>query len=196
MVAVTYGIRPAGGHSTGWTSPRVIALLAGAVVSFVVFAIAEQRVTDPMFRLPLFRIRAFTFGTLSTFLSAVARGGLMFMLIIWLQGIWLPEHGYSFERTPLWAGIYMLPLTAGMLVAGPTSGYLSDRFGARPFATAGMLAAAASFGLLMLLPTNFRYPEFALILGLTGISMGMFASPNRAGVMNACRPATGGPAAA
>ncbi len=139
MVAVTYGIRPAGGHSTGWTSPRVLALLIGAVVSFVVFAIAEQRVTDPMFRLPLFRIRAFTFGTLSTFLSAVARGGLMFMLIIWLQGIWLPEHGYSFERTPLWAGIYMLPLTVGMLVAGPTSGYLSDRFGARPFATAGML---------------------------------------------------------
>ena len=176
MVAVTYGIRPAGGHSTGWTSTRVVVLLAGAAVSFTVFAIAEQRVPEPMFRLPLFRIRAFTFGTLSTFLSAVARGGLMFMLIIWLQGIWLPEHGYSFERTPLWAGIYMLPLTVGMLVAGPTSGYLSDRFGARPFATAGMVAAAVSFGLLMLLPTDFRYPEFALILALTGISMGMFAS--------------------
>jgi MFS family permease len=184
MVAVTYGIRPAGGHPTGWTSTRVVVLLAGAAVSFTVFAVAEQRVPDPMFRLPLFRIRAFTFGTLSTFLSAVARGGLMFMLIIWLRGIWLPEHGYSFERTPLWAGIYMLPLTVGMLVAGPTSGYLSDRFGARPFATAGMLAAAVSFGLLMLLPTDFRYPEFALILGLTGVSMGMFASPNRAGVMN------------
>jgi MFS family permease len=184
MVSVTYGIRPAGGSSTGWTSPRVLALLAGAAVGFVVFAVAEQRVAEPMFRLPLFRIRAFTFGTLSTFLSAVARGGLMFMLIIWLQGIWLPEHGYSFERTPLWAGIYMLPLTIGMLVAGPTSGYLSDRFGARPFATGGMLAAAASFGLLMLLPTDFRYPEFAAILALTGISMGMFASPNRAGVMN------------
>jgi MFS family permease len=184
MVSVTYGIRPAGGSSTGWTSPRVIVLLSGAAISFVVFAIAEQRVAEPMFRLPLFRIRAFTFGTLSTFLSAVARGGLMFMLIIWLQGIWLPEHGYSFERTPLWAGIYMLPLTLGMLVAGPTSGYLSDRFGARPFATGGMLAAAVSFGLLMLLPTDFAYPEFAAILALTGISMGMFASPNRAGVMN------------
>ena len=184
MVSVTYGIRPAGGSSTGWASTRVLVLLSGAAASFVVFAIAEQRVAEPMFRLPLFRIRAFTFGTLSTFLSAVARGGLMFMLIIWLQGIWLPEHGYSFERTPLWAGIYMLPLTLGMLVAGPTSGYLSDRFGARPFATGGMLAAAASFGLLMLLPTDFRYPQFAAILALTGISMGMFASPNRAGVMN------------
>ena len=130
------------------------------------------------------RIRAFTFGTLSTFLAAVARGGLMFMLIIWLQGIWLPLHGYDFTETPLWAGIYMLPLTVGMLVAGPTSGYLSDRFGARPFATGGMLLAALSFGLLMMLPIDFAYPVFAAILLLTGIAMGLFASPNRAAVMN------------
>ena len=123
----------------------------------------ERRVQDPMFRLPLFRIRAFTFGTLSTFLSAVARGGLMFMLIIWLQGIWLPLHGYDFTDTPLWAGIYMLPLTLGMLVAGPASGYLSDRFGARWFATGGMIGAAVSFALL-LLPTDFSYPVFAAIL--------------------------------
>src|SRR6478735_2939945 len=138
MVAVTYGIRPANGHPTGWTSPKVLALMAGATVSLIAFAMIERRVAHPMFRLQLFRIRAFTFGTLSTFLSAVARGGLMFMLIIWLQGIWLPQHGYSFEQTPLWAGIFMLPLTAGFLIAGPTSGFLSDRFGARPFASAGM----------------------------------------------------------
>ena len=137
-----------------------------------------------MFNLSLLRIRAFSFGTLSTFLSAIARGGLMFMLIIWLQGIWLPQHGYSFTETPLWAGIYMVPLTIGMLCAGPTSGYLSDRFGARPFATGGMISAAVSFGLLMLLPTDFSYPVFAAILLLNGISMGMFASPNRAAVMN------------
>ena len=123
MVAVTYGIRPYGGHATGWSSPRVIALLArGPRVCWRAFALIERRVAEPMFRLPLFRIRAFTFGTLSTFLSAVARGGLMFMLIIWLQGIWLPQHGYDFTETPLWAGIYMLPLTLGMLLAGPTSG--------------------------------------------------------------------------
>src|SRR6185369_8212227 len=132
----------------------------------------------------LFRIRAFTFGTLSTFLSAVARGGLMFMLIIWLQGIWLPQHGFDFTETPLWAGIYMLPLTVGMLLAGPTSGYLSDRFGARPFATGGMLATALSFGLLLLLPVDFAYPMFALVLFMIGVSMGLFASPNRAAVMN------------
>src|ERR1700759_300466 len=141
MVSVTYGIRPAGGHATGWGSLRVLLLLGGAVVSMIAFVAIEKRVSYPMFRLQLFRIRAFTFGTLSTFLSAVARGGLMFMLIIWLQGIWLPSHGYAFTDTPLWAGIYMLPLTLGMLIAGPTSGLLSDRFGARPFATAGMLFA-------------------------------------------------------
>lgn len=184
MVAVTYGIRPAGGHPTGWASPLVLALLTGAALSLAVFVVAERRVANPMFRLALFAIRAFTFGTLSTFLSAVARGGLMFMLIIWLQGIWLPQHGYSFEETPLWAGICMLPLTFGMLVAAPASGYLSDRHGARWFATAGMLGAAASFGLLLLLPTDFPYPAFAAILALNGLSMGMFASPNRAAVMN------------
>ncbi len=192
MVSVTYGIRPYGGHATGWTSPRVIVLMACAALSLIAFVIIEQRVAEPMFRLPLFRIRAFTFGTLSTFLSAVARGGLMFMLIIWLQGIWLPEHGYSFEQTPLWAGIYMLPLTLGMLVAGPTSGYLSDKFGARPFATAGMLCSAFSFGLLLLLPTDFEYAAFAAILAMIGLSMGMFASPNRAAVMNSLPPADRG----
>jgi MFS family permease len=184
MTAVTYGIRPAGGHPTGWASARVLTLLAGALVSLTAFVVIELRSADPMFRLSLFRIRAFTFGTLSTFLSSIARGGLMFMLIIWLQGIWLPQHGYSFTETPLWAGIYMLPLTVGLLGAGPVSGYLSDRFGARPFATAGMLLTAVGFGLLLLLPTDFSYVSFSLILFLIGISMGLFASPNRAAVMN------------
>jgi MFS family permease len=184
MTAVTYGIRPAGGHAIGWGSAKVLALLAASLLSLVAFVIIERRTADPMFRLPLFRIRAFTFGTLSTFLSAVSRGGLMFMLIIWLQGIWLPQHGYDFTETPLWAGIYMLPLTIGLLVAGPTSGYFSDRFGARPFATAGMLLTAVGFGLLMLLPTDFSYPLFGAILFLIGAGMGLFASPNRAAVMN------------
>jgi MFS family permease len=184
MVAVTYGIRPYGGSPTGWGSPRVLALLACALISLVAFVMVERRVKEPMFRLPLFRIRAFTFGTLSTFLAAVARGGLMFMLIIWLQGIWLPLHGYDYTEAPLIAGIYMLPLTIGMLIAGPASGYLSDRFGARGFATGGMVAAACSFAALTFLPVDFSYPVFAAILAFNGISMGMFASPNRAAVMN------------
>ena len=184
MVAVTYGIRPYGGHATGWTSPRVLALLGGSLISFVAFVAVERRSHDPMFRLPLFKIRAFTFGTLSTFLSSVARGGLMFMLIIWLQGIWLPQHGYSFTETPLYAGLYMAPFTVGMLLAGPTSGILSDRYGSRMFATGGMVLTAACFGLLAALPTDFAYWQFALILFAMGASMGMFASPNRAAVMN------------
>jgi MFS family permease len=188
MIAVTYGIRPYGSSATGWGSPRVIGLVVAGVASLVAFAVVERRAADPMFRLPLFKIRAFTLGTLSTFLSSVARGGLMFMLIIWLQGIWLPQHGYDFIKTPLWAGIYMLPLVFGMLLAGPTSGYLSDRFGARPFATGGMLGAALSFLLLALLPTNFAYPLFAAVLFLNGVSMGLFASPNRAAVMNSLPP--------
>ncbi|EQD71946.1 transmembrane efflux pump (multidrug resistance related protein) [mine drainage metagenome] len=184
MIGVTLGIEPANGNAMGWTSAPVIFLLAAGVASLVAFAIVETRVTDPMFRFPLFKIKAFTFGTLSTFLSAIGRGGLMFMLIIWLQGIWLPLHGYSFARTPLWAGIFMLPLTVGFLLSGPLSGYLSDRLGARYFATGGMIGAAASFLLLMLLPIDFNYAAFAAILMFSGLSMGAFAAPNRAAVMN------------
>ncbi len=188
MVAVTYGIRPYGDAATGWGSPRVLLLLAASVACLAAFFVVERRAEAPMFRLPLFRIRAFTFGTLSTFLASLARGGLMFMLIIWLQGIWLPLHGYDFTETPLWAGIYMLPFTIGILLAGPVSGHLSDRFGARPFATGGMLVAALSFGLLMMLPIDFEYSAFAAILLLNGISMGMFIAPNRAAVMNSLPP--------
>jgi MFS family permease len=184
MVAVTYGIRPHGGHATGWGAPRVLALTGAGVACLLAFAAIERRVEQPMFRLPLFRIRAFTFGTLSTFLSAIARGGLMFMLIIWLQGIWLPLHGVDYADTPLRAGVYMLPLTIGMLIAGPTSGYLSDRFGARPFATGGMLGAALCFMLLSLLPIDFPFASFAAVLLAMGVSMGLFASPNRAAVMS------------
>jgi MFS family permease len=184
MVAITYGIQPYGGHTMGWTSPLVLSSLLSGIVLLVVFCLIELRVEEPMFHLDLFRIRAFAAGNLAALLAAMGRGGLQFILIIWLQGIWLPEHGYSFAQTPLWAGIYMLPLIAGFLVAGPASGYLSDRFGARPFATGGMILAATSFLLLILLPVDFGYIWFALILLLNGIGMGLFSSPNSAGVMN------------
>ncbi|WP_280697891.1 MFS transporter [Kitasatospora sp. GP82] len=184
MVGITYGIQPYRGHAMGWTNPWVLAALTGGVVVLVVFGVVETRVAEPMFRMSLFRIRAFTAGNLASLLSGMGRGGLMFILIIWLQGIWLPRHGYVFTRTPLWAGIYMLPLTVGFLIAGPVSGWLSDRFGARPFATGGMVVAAGSFVLLTLLPVDFHYWAFAAILLLNGIGMGLFASPNRAGIMN------------
>jgi MFS family permease len=185
MVGITYGIQPYGGHRMGWTSPFVLTALLGGVALLVVFCLIELRVEEPMFHLELFRIRAFAAGNLAALLAAMGRGGLQFILIIWLQGIWLPEHGYNFAQTPLWAGIYLLPLIAGFLIAGPASGYLSDHFGARPFATGGMVLAAASFLLLIVLPVDFSYVWFALILLLNGIGMGLFSSPNSAGVMNA-----------
>jgi EmrB/QacA subfamily drug resistance transporter len=184
LVAITYGIQPYGGHTMGWTSPMVLTELIGGVVMLAAFCWIEIRVTDPMFDLELFRIKAFTAGNFAGLLSSIGRGGLQFMLIIWLQGIWLPLHGYSFVSTPLWAGIYMLPLTFGFLVAGPASGWLSDRYGARPFATGGMILGAVTFGLLMALSVNFSYALFAPILFLNGIGFGLFAAPNTTGIMN------------
>jgi len=184
LAGITYGIQPYGGHVMGWTSPLVLTLIGGGAGVLAAFCCIETRVAEPMFRLSLFKIRPFTAGNLAALLSGLGRGGLMFILIIWLQGIYLPMHGYSFSDTPLWAGIAMLPLTIGFLLAGPVSGYLSDRFGARPFATGGMLLAALSFGLLEILPVDFSYWKFAAILLLNGIGMGLFASPNRAGIMN------------
>ena len=183
LVGITYGIQPYGGHTMGWTNPVVLAELIGGALLLVLFCLIESRVEDPMFHLDLFKIRAFTCGNISNFLCSIGRGGLQFMLIIWLQGIWLPLHGYSFEKTPLWAGIYMLPLTAGFLVAA-LSGRLSDRYGARPFATGGMLIGALSFALLMLLPANFTYLPFAGLLLLLGVGMGLFAAPNTASIMS------------
>jgi EmrB/QacA subfamily drug resistance transporter len=188
LVGITDGIQPYHGHAMGWTNPWVLATLGCGVVVLTIFCVVETKVAEPMFRLGLFRIRAFTAGNLASLLASLGRGGLMFILIIWLQGIWLPRHGYSFESTPLWAGIYMLPLTVGFLVAGPASGALSDRFGARSFATGGMVIAAGTFAWLAWLPVNFDYWEFALVLLLNGIGMGLFASPNRASIMNSLPP--------
>jgi MFS family permease len=192
MIGITYGIQPYGGHTMGWTSPLVLSTLLGGLALLAVFCVIETHVDDPMFHLDLFRVRAFAAGNLAALLAAMGRGGLQFILIIWLQGIWLPEHGYAFSETPLWAGIYMLPLIAGFLLAGPASGWLSDRFGARPFATGGMLLAALSFVLLIVLPVDFSYGWFAVILLLNGIGMGLFASPNSAGVMNSLPPSQRG----
>jgi len=188
LVAITYGIQPYAGHIMGWTNPYVLSALIGGAIVLAVFCAIETRVAHPMFHLDLFRIRAFSAGNLASLLSGLGRGGLMFVLIIWLQGIWLPRHGYSFESTPLWAGIFMLPMTLGFLIAGPASGYLSDHFGARFFATGGMLIAAASFVWLLLLPVNFSYWSFAAALLVNGIGMGLFASPNWAGIMNSLPP--------
>jgi MFS family permease len=184
LVALTIGIQPYGGHTMGWTSPVVIGLLAGGILLLVAFARIETRVAEPMFQLALFKIRAFTAGNVAGLAVAIARGGLQFTLIIWLQGIWLPLHGYSYSDTPLWAGIFLLPLTGGILISGPVSGALSDRFGARGFATAGMAVFGASFIGLIVMPVIFPYWIFALLIFANGVGGGMFAAPNSASIMS------------
>jgi MFS family permease len=185
LIGITYGLLPYGGHPMGWTNPWVLTGIFGGVAVLAVFGFVETRVAQPLFRLSLFRIRAFAFGNLANLMLALGRGGMQFMLIIWLQGIWLPLHGYSFSQTPLWAGIYLVPLTIGFLISAPTSGILSDRFGAKMFTVGGALLTALSFVLLLFLPVDFSYWVFALIVALNGFGSGLFTSPNRAEMMNA-----------
>jgi MFS family permease len=184
LTGIIYGLQPYGGHTMGWTKPFVLLCLLGGAAVLVVFVLVELHVDDPMFRLRLFAHRGFTMGSLAALLSALARGGLQFMLIIWLQGIWLPQHGYSFAETPLWAGIYLIPLTVGFLISGPLAGRLADRFGARPFATLGVTVSAVAYVLFNMLPMNFGYVWFALLLLVMGTSMGLFFAPNTSAVMN------------
>ncbi len=184
LVAITYGIQPYGGHPTGWTNPWVLTGLFGGAALLVVFCLIETHIAEPMFQLGLFRIRAFAAGNLASLLGSIARGGLQFMLVLWLAGIWLPLHGYNFVDTPLWAGIYMLPLTAGFLLAGPISGTLSDKYGPRPFATAGLLVATCAFIGLIMLPLDFPYWLFATIIFFNGVGSGLFASPNTSAIMS------------
>ena len=185
LVGITYGLLPYGGHPMGWTNPWVLTSIFGGLATLVAFGIVETKVAEPLFRLSLFRIRAFVMGNVANLMMALGRGGMQFMLIIWLQGIWLPLHGYSFSQTPLWAGIYLLPLTAGFLVSAPLSGVLSDRLGAKAFTTGGALLTALSFVLLLFLPVDFPYWLFGLIVALNGFGSGVFAAPNRAEMMNA-----------
>src|SRR5487761_1007990 len=185
MVAITYGLQPYGTSAMGWTNPSVIAGLAGGVILIIVFVFVEMKVEEPLFRISLFKIRAFAWGNIASLMLALGRGGMQFMLIIWLQGIWLPLHGYSYSQTPLWAGIYLVPLTIGFLLSAPLSGILSDRYGAKAFTTGGALLTAVTFFLLLFLPVNFSYSVFALIIALNGFGSGLFASPNRAEMMNA-----------
>ena len=185
LVGITYGLLPYGTSSMGWLNPWVDAGLVGGPLLLAAFVLYEQRVRDPMLDISLFRIRAFAAGNAATLFGAIARGGLQFMLIIWLQGIWLPIHGYSYQDTPLWSGIYMIPLLAGFILLGPLFGLLSDRFGQRPFAAGAMVITAVGFVLLALLPADFSYLEFAAVLVVMGLGMGGFLSPNTAWIMNA-----------
>jgi MFS family permease len=184
LTAITYGLQPYGDQVMAWTSPKVLILFAIGLASLIAFVFIEQRVAKPMLDLKLFRVPGFAYGNIANLASGIARGGLQFMLIVWLQGIWLPLHGYSFEETPLWSAIFMLPLTVGFLIAGPVSGYFSDRVGGVPFAVGGMVVGAASFVALMALPADFSYTVFAVLLFLNGLGSGLFVAPNSTQIMN------------
>lgn len=190
LAGIVYGIQPYKTSPMGWGSPTVIAEVTLGIVLLVAFLIIERKVASPMFDLKLFKIRSFSAGSFAGLLAATGRGGLQFMLIIWLQGIWLPLHGYSYESTPLWSAIYLIPITLGFLIAGPVAGFLSDRHGARVLATSGMLLFAASFVALLLVPVNFNYWVFAVLIFLNGIGGGLFSAPNQTAIMNSV-PATG-----
>jgi MFS family permease len=194
LIGITYGIQPYGDAPTGWTSPWVLGAIGLGLALLVAFCVVELRVDSPMVDMRLFRSASFGMGNLAGLMSSVGRGGLQFMLIIWLQGIWLPLHGYDFESTPLWAGIYLLPITVGFLVAGPIAGSLSDRFGARPFTVGGMLLMAATFIALLLIPVNFDYWVFAILVFLNGLGGGIFTAPNTAAIMSSVPAAQRGAA--
>jgi MFS family permease len=194
LIGITHGIQPHGDRTTGWTNPSVLGAIVAGLLLVVAFCFVELRVAEPMVDVRLFKSAAFGMGNLAGLMSSVGRGGLQFMLIIWLQGIWLPLHGYSFESTPLWAAIYMLPITVGFLVAGPLAGSLSDRFGARPFTVGGMLLMAGSFIALLMIPVNFNYWVFAVLIFLNGLGGGIFTAPNTAAIMSSVPAAQRGAA--
>ncbi|MEC9322350.1 MAG: MFS transporter [Actinomycetota bacterium] len=194
LIGITYGIQPYGQSTTGWTNPAVLGSIVAGLVLLVAFCVVELKVAQPMVNIRLFRSTAFGMGNLAGLMSSVGRGGLQFMLIIWLQGIWLPLRGYDFESTPLWAAIYMLPITVGFLLAGPIAGALSDRYGARPLTVGGMALMAVSFIALVMIPVDFDYRVFALLIFLNGVGGGIFTAPNTAAIMSSVPAAERGAA--
>jgi MFS family permease len=194
LIGITYGIQPYGDSTTGWSNPFVLGAIAAGLLLLVVFCVVELRVAQPMVNVRLFRSAAFGMGNVAGLMSSMGRGGLQFMLIIWLQGIWLPLRGYDFESTPLWAAIYMLPITIGFLLAGPIAGWLSDRYGARPLTVGGMALMAASFIALVMIPVDFDYWVFALLIFLNGVGGGIFTAPNTAAIMSSVPPSERGAA--
>ncbi len=192
LVGITYALLPYGSDPTGWSNPLVLGAIALGAILLMAFVLIERIAKDPMFRLELFRIRMFSAANLAGMMGAIARGGAMLILIIFLQGVWLPLHGFDYESTPFWSGIYMMPMLMGFVIMGPLSGWLSDRHGARALASAGLIITAVGLLMLTTLPYNFAYIDFASIIFLVGIGGGMFAAPNTAAIMNSVPPALRG----
>lgn len=194
LVSLTYGLLPYGSSTMGWLNPWVITGLIVGSALLIAFPFVERAVKSPMLKLGLFKIRTFSAGMLADFFAAISRGGVMIMLSVLLQGIWLPLHGISYTDTPFWAGVYLLPMSAGFVTMGPISGTLSDKYGARGLASLGMAITCGTFIGLAFLPYNFSYLQFAVLIYVQGLGMGMFAAPNMASIMNSVPPENRGAA--
>jgi MFS family permease len=188
LIGMTYVLLPFGNSAMGWGNPFVIGSLALGASLLIIFPFIERHVKDPMFRIEFFKNRGFSAGSLAAFIASLSRGGVMLMLVILLQAVWLPLHGFNFQDTPFWAGIYMVPMSLGFVSAGPVSGWVSDKRGARGLASGGMFLLCGIFLSLSTLPYNFAYPTLAGALYVMGIAFGMFASPNTSSIMGTVPP--------
>lgn len=188
LLGVTYGITPYGASIMGWGNPLVLLSIIGGSALLVIFVLWERKANNPMLDLHMFRFRNFSIGSITGFISAMSIMGLLYMLTLLFQGIWLPLHGYSFSITPLWAGIYMLPMTISMGVFGVVAGKLSNKTRIKWFTVFGLILSGMSLFFLSLLPYNFKYYQMMIMLVIFGMGYGLFNSPNIASVMSSVPP--------
>ncbi len=188
LIGMTYGLLPYGTSTVGWSNPFVIGSVIVGIVLLFAFVFVETRARDPLFNLKLFKIRQFTVGSVAQFVVSITYGGLQLIFIIWLQGVWLPLHGYTFEQTPLWSAIYLIPLLVGYMIFGVTSGALTHRLSPRAVTTGAMLVLTGAFLVLQTFPANFNYTPFAVVLFVIGACFGTFSAPNTTSIMNSLPP--------
>lgn len=156
-------------------------LLSGGVALLLAFYVIETRTKDPMLNLSLFSIRLFTAGNIAILLNALARGCISLVMTFYLQG---PTMGLD----PLKAGFFLIPISVSMAAAAPISGWLSDKHGARVLSTLGLITSGIGTLLLTTLSRTVTFEELLPPLVLLGAGMGLFASPNRASIMNSVLP--------
>ncbi|OCT14501.1 hypothetical protein A8709_27260 [Paenibacillus pectinilyticus] len=175
LLALTWG------PIQSWTSPVVWISGLIFVITFPIFILCEKRHPNALLHLPLFANRTFSFGIISATLNAIARMGVMFMLIFYFQG--------ALEKDALVAGIMTIPLAAGMLVVSPLAGWLGDRYGETTPATLGLLLSVVGLaGLAVDTAIATPFWHLAVYMSIISIGSGLFNSPNSSSIMNAAGP--------
>jgi EmrB/QacA subfamily drug resistance transporter len=175
------------GGLSGWNDPIVIAGLGVAAVLLPTWIAIERRSRAPMLDLSLFRSRLFAAASAATFINGLARFALMFLFVFYFQG----AEGDS----PITAGIKLMPLALGMLIASPLAGSYADRHGSRALAAVGMAITAVGLALMTTLQVDSSFVWAAILLAIVGIGSGTFMSPNGAAMMGAVPPERRGIAA-